>query len=448
MQPVTTRGHDEIIAWRRGYAVTVGQLIAEASVLAEQLPWTGYVINYCRSRYRFTRALLAAVIANQTSLLPPDRLTSTADQLLADYPNATMLTDDGEAGDATLSAVMRTRIDHHPTDTPQIADDHIAAIAFTSGSTGRPKAIEKPWGTLFEGAQINSAALGLDDGQQRALLATVPPQHMYGLETSVMNALVANVAAADEQPLMPADVTAQLEALPATRILMTTPAQLRSLDDPELKLPSVATIWSATAPLDPQLAQRIETQHHTRVCEIYGCTEVGSLAQRRPSVSTDWRLFPGFTLTATDETQTQASAPHLRESRILPDRLARSGAAHFQIMGRHEDVVNVAGKRASLADLNSALRGLDGVQDGLIIARDPHHAAHTERLAALLVAPELEPSDVRDRLRELIDTVFLPRPIFHVEAIPRTETGKALQRVAKEQLAAFEQAGEFQRRRA
>jgi acyl-coenzyme A synthetase/AMP-(fatty) acid ligase len=47
-----------------------------------------------------------------------------------------------------------------------------------------------------------------------------------------------------------------------------------------------------------------------------------------------------------------------------------------------------------------------------------------DRLAALVVAPDLSASDIVAALRPQIDPVFLPRSIFLVEALPREESGK------------------------
>src|SRR5690606_20429038 len=77
---------------------------------------------------------------------------------------------------------------------PRIPADRLAAIAFTSGSTGAPTAHRKSWGALVRGAQGEALTLGLRDpgetarssAQATTLVATVPAQHMYGLESSVL----------------------------------------------------------------------------------------------------------------------------------------------------------------------------------------------------------------------------------------------------------------------
>jgi acyl-coenzyme A synthetase/AMP-(fatty) acid ligase len=438
--PLTPRSTDDIIAWRHGQPVAVGQLLAEAEILASRLPAGIHGVNRCHNRYRFMRAFLAVLMAGQTNLLPPDRLTATTRRLLSDYPGSYVLTDDPESAEngAVISAVLTVK-PAQPMDTaPSIDGDHLAAIAFTSGSSGQPKPVPKPWHTLYESTRINTAAMGLAGKDPRNLLATVPPQHMYGLETSVLNPLLGSLAASQGRPLLPADIQAGLAALPEPRVLVTTPAHLSSLDDPQLTLPPIETIWSATAPLDTTLARRIEQRHATRVHEIYGFSEVGSLAQRRPVHTDTWRVFPGFTLRESAPEGLQAEAPHLPSSHNLPDRVSRQGNAHFCILGRGEDLINVAGKRASLRDLNQRLLALPGVQDGVIFPRPNHDHGTATRLAAMVVAPNRDATSLCDDLRREIEEAFLPRPIYHVAELPRSETGKLPRNALLERLAAIE----------
>ena len=424
--PLTNRPLDSVIAWRDRNQVTAGDFLAEATALAQRLPASGHAINLCRDRYRFARAFAAALLAGQTNLLPGNRLDSTIRDLFSRYPDAYVLGDEAQDAHWPTSASARIGADDECSplaEAPAIAADHLAAIVFTSGSTGRPKAIDKPWYSYHDSSLINAAEMDLARGPVRQLVATVPPQHMYGLETSVLIPWFAPVAASRAQPFLPADIARELADLPGPRILITTPAHLRALNDPSVELPPVETIWSATGPLDPAIAAAIEARHQTRVREIYGCSEMGSMARRNPVEDDIWTLFKGFEMQAESD-GTRAAAPHLPASCLLQDRIEFLGAGRFRVTGRLEDLVNVAGKRASLAELNQALLRVPGVEDGVIFAPPARVDGRTERLAALVVAPGLDADRLREQLRERIDEAFLPRPVRWVERLPRAETGK------------------------
>jgi acyl-coenzyme A synthetase/AMP-(fatty) acid ligase len=108
----------------------------------------------------------------------------------------------------------------------------------------------------------------------------------------------------------------------------------------------------------------------------------------------------------------------------LHDEITLEDHGHFQLGGRSADLVNVAGKRISLAHLNHVLLAIEGVTDGVFIMPDPDGGRRVIRLAALVVAPSLNRPDLWRTLRERIDAAFLPRPLLFVDALPRNALGK------------------------
>ena len=117
---------------------------------------------------------------------------------------------------------------------------------------------------------------------------------------------------------------------------------------------------------------------------------------------------------------------------LLHDVIELRGNGKFMLHGRTQDLVNIAGKRTSLASLDYHLNSIPGVRDGVFVT--PEHAAGAvRRLAAFVVAPGLASAKVMDALRERIDAAFLPRPLRLVASLPRDDTGKlshaALQRL-------------------
>lgn len=427
--PLVDRPGDATLAHADTQAITVATFLRHVGNTAVRLPADGrYAINLCENRYAFTVGFAAVIVAGQTNLLPANRLPSTIAEVSERYPGAYLLSD----------ADIDLAVADEPPDresVPAIDPGHVAAIAFTSGSTGQSKPIVKSWRTLYEGARINAAEMGLVGGETRHLVATVPAQHMYGLETSVLVPWVAPVAADGRRPFTPRDVADCLAAVPAPRVLVSTPVHLQTLHDPGLSLPPMERIFSATAPLDPGLARALESRRATRVSEIYGCSETGSLARRRPGHEEAWTLYRGFALDLQGQRAT-ITAAHLCGPVELQDRIEALGGRTFRLLGRMEDLVNIAGKRASLADLNQRLLRVEGVRDGVIFEPPTTGRGPAARLAALVVAPGLDAESVRRRLRHLVDEAFLPRPIRMVDALPRAETGKLTRKAV---LALFEE---------
>jgi acyl-coenzyme A synthetase/AMP-(fatty) acid ligase len=98
----------------------------------------------------------------------------------------------------------------------------------------------------------------------------------------------------------------------------------------------------------------------------------------------------------------------------------------FILHGRNADLVNIAGKRTSLGHLDYQLNSIQGVQDAVFFMPDEQGEGVT-RLMAFVVAPGVTRDALLGALRERIDAVFLPRPLYFVDALPRNATGKVPQ---------------------
>jgi acyl-coenzyme A synthetase/AMP-(fatty) acid ligase len=235
------------------------------------------------------------------------------------------------------------------------------------------------------------------------------------------------------RPFFPADVCAELDALPRPRALVTTPVHLAALLSESASLPPVDFLLCATAPLAPQLAAQAESRFGAELHEIYGCTETGQLATRRTVRTPEWQALPGVALRK-DGKGTWASGGHVSGEVLLGDVIELLDSGRFRLHGRTTDLVNIAGKRTSLAHLNYHLNSIEGVRDGAFVMPDDDGRGVT-RLMAFVVAPGLSRDAIMRALRRRIDAAFLPRPLLLVDALPRNETGK-LPRVAIEDLIA------------
>src|SRR5581483_7673544 len=114
---------------------------------------------------------------------------------------------------------------------------------------------------------------------------------------------------------------------------------------------------------------------------------------------------------------------HVPREVPFSDLVEMRGADAFTLAGRSADLVNIAGKRTSLAYLTHQLNAVPGVRDGVFFMPAERHDGIT-RLVAFAVAPSLRREELLAALRERVDPVFLPRPLYFVDSLPRNETGK------------------------
>lgn len=420
--PIINRKPAEVIAYYSDEQISVEQFLNQAVALSRKLPSHLYIINLLTDRYQYLLVFCASIIAGQCTLMPPNRLENTLDLLSRKYPDSYSF-ENSDLAELKIDLLGHEidEIANPCNETPQIPSDQLCAIAFTSGSTGDPTPNLKYWETLRTGSLGNAELLLSDQEERINMVATVPPQHMWGLETSILLPLFADVAISHLTPFYPQDIAAALKSVPEPRVLISSPVHLNVLLKSGVQLVKLDRVFSATAPASIELAQQIEQRFSTQFLEIFGCSESGIFARRLTATESIWQLSDLFELEVKWD-RTSIIAEHLPEVVILQDVVETVAGQRFRWLGRHQDMINIAGKRGSLADLNRRLLAIKGVLDGVVFMPD----GSAKRLVAMVVAPGLKPADILNVLKSGVESVFLPRPVYMVSALPRQETGKLI----------------------
>jgi acyl-coenzyme A synthetase/AMP-(fatty) acid ligase len=432
------------IAWRpaadgSAACIDVQTFLADVARLQALLPDNRHVLNVCSDRYHFMVGLAAAMCAGKVSLLPSTHTPESVRQMRGFAPDVFCLADSDAGIDLPLLRYPETKMPEddstapdQPVSIPTLPADRIVAYVFTSGSTGLPAAHAKRWGTLVGSVQAAAQRLQLSQQLHAAnrctLIGTVPPQHMYGFESTVLLALQGGAAIWSGKPFYAADIEAALAAVPAPRILVSTPFHLHTFIEARLACPPVQMVLSATAPLAPELARAIEERCAAPLLEIYGCTESGQIATRRPVANDPWQLLDGVRMHQApsgdaDAPITSVAGSFIDGSIPLGDIIELVDTRHFRLLGRSADLVNIVGKRTSLGFLNQQLLAIPGVRDGCFFLPDGD-GGKVARLAAFAVTDSLSAAEIAAALRERIDPVFLPRPLHLVGQLPRNAAGK------------------------
>jgi acyl-coenzyme A synthetase/AMP-(fatty) acid ligase len=445
------RSRDEVFARRKGRDISVATFLAHVAALRDALPSESHIFNLLRDRYEFTVAFAAIVAAGKCNVLPASPKPAVLRRLAEQLPPAGMI-HDGLEPVAGITALAFPELseqapgEHDPAaglhEAIPLLDAHqLGALTFTSGSSGIAKPVRKPLHTLRGAAAIYEDTLLPRGGN---VVATVPAQHMYGLELGSLQAFWSPVSFSAGKPLFPADVQSELAGLPDNRVLVTTPLHLRALVESGLVFPPLERILCATAPLDAALARRAEQVLGAPVVDVYGCSEAGCLATRRLAETEAWTPLPGFRFSdqapgalppgsVPAPPRSCVDAAHLDETVTLGDQLLPMEAGRFRLAGRLGDMINVAGKRGSLGEITRLILEVPGVEDAAALLPDP--PSDKQRPAALYVGTA-DAASIRRKLGEVLDPVFIPRPLLRVDALPRTAASK-LPREAL--LACFEQ---------
>ncbi len=414
----------EVFAWRGARPVRVAEFLADVERVASAMPPARHVLNACRDRYHVAVGFAAAIVRDKLNLLPASRSADTLRQLHATAPDLFCLVDGpcdlplprmaypAPAGDAAPA----------PRAMPLVEAGRVVARVYTSGSTGAPTPHDKTWGSLLACIRAGRDRLGLPAGT--TLVGTVPAQHMYGLESTLLMAFHGGLRLSSGHPFYPADIAAALAGVPEPRLLVSTPVHLRAWLAAGLASVPLRLVLCATAPLSLELAQAVEQRTGAPLVEIYGSTETGQIATRRTTHDEAFTLLPGVELLPAADGCALARGGHLREPTPLHDRVEPLGDGRFLLHGRGADMVNVAGKRSSIAHLNHQLCAIPGVLDGAFYVPDHEAGEGVQRLMAFAVAPGLSAAQLRRALRERIDAAFMPRPLVLLARLPRNSTGK------------------------
>ncbi len=412
------------------------QVHEAAIALARELGDASAVCNLCASRLAFLVAFIAALRNRCLIVLPPS--TSSADLAAVHRSHARPVAvgDPGACPDLSCEGGRAappfvgcapewkpaTATDEALAWTP--AWDDVAVLLHTSGSTGDPQPQPKTLrhlatGALRLGERLAKELVGGLAAIDR-IVCSVPPQHMFGLECSVMVPLLHGTPILDRRPLLPADVRAAFAGAPRGAWI-ATPMHLRGLVQTVESIPSCGVVIASTMPLDQLVARQSEPLVGAPVLEIYGSTETGALAMRRTARESRWLPLTGVRLERV-EGATLARGDHFASPMKLLDELVLEASGSFLLLGRQADLIKIAGRRASLAGLNLLLQDLPGLDDGVFYLPDTGNP--TERLCVMYAGPPLDRAKVRRWLRARLDPVFLPRDLIRLERLPRNDSGK------------------------
>ena len=425
----------DTIIYQHDKQISLQQFISDLNYLDQIIPDHHYVLNLFENRYYFLLGLLLGIKRNSIHLFPSNTSPYTLEYLEKQYTSILVLnnTDPGlkQSSFINIEQLLQEKktVDNISLSLDDVFNqeffDEKRVIIFTSGSTGEPKPFSKNWSDFIGVARQLVQPMALQ--HKPMILATVPAQHMYGLETSIIMPLVNGLSIYDERPFYPEDIKVILAAQKNSSLLITTPVHIRACLKTKVILPYLHAALSATAPLDCSMAKVFEDKQNTSLFEIYGCTEVGVIAIRQPAVEKYWSCLADIELKKSTDDEYYINTQRSIENFVLNDYISGVRNNCFLLNGRKADIINIAGKRTSLSYLNHHLLNHKDIIDGCFY--QPENSDESQqRLMVFIVADknQLTIKQLKNYLKIKIDTVFLPRRVYFIKQLPRNKTGKIL----------------------
>ena len=349
----------------------------------------------------------------------------------------------------------------------------LAALLYTSGSTGVPKGVMHSHASMRAACRMVLPTLGLraDD----VILCAQPLGFSYGLYQVLMAGVIGATLVLERGLSFPAQLLNVIERERVT-VLPAVPTLIATLLGTRLplarQLASVRVITTAGAPLpDAHLAALRTLCPQAAVHPMYGLTEckrvsiLAADAGDAPAASVG-RGLPGQSHWLLDEDgrvlppradqvgELVVAGPHLmlgywrRPAETaaalrpgaavgLPDAtvlftgdLFRERAGGWlEFVARRDDLIKCGGEKVSPREVEDALHRLAGVREALVLGiPDPIQGS---RVQARIVrrADEVGGAlDARAVIRHclgLLEGPAVPRDVVFVDALPRTDSGKA-----------------------
>ncbi|HWP47322.1 MAG TPA: acyl--CoA ligase [Candidatus Limnocylindrales bacterium] len=344
--------------------------------------------------------------------------------------------------------------------------EDIALVLHTSGSTGRPKRVPLRHFNLAVSARniVNTYKLNPDD----VSLCVMPLFHVHGLVASVLSTLLSGgtvVVPARFNPLSFWRIVRDhrvtwYSAVPTIHQLLL--ARTGKGSEKPAGTESLRFIRSCSAPLSPELMQRMEEIFEVPVLEAYGMTEAAhQMASnplppgiRKPGTvgrgtgvqigimdSTGQLLEPGqpgeVVIQGANVIQGYENNPEANISSFVNrwfrtgDQGVLDGDGYLRLIGRIKELINRGGEKISPREIDEVLLTHPAVTEAVCFGV-PHPTWGEEVAAAVVLQQQVSESDLLRYCQDRLADFKCPKKIYLVDSIPRTATGKIQRRAVAE----------------
>ncbi len=383
-----------------------------------------------RDKVRIAGAVLASLAGGNELLLPHVDSPAVLEELRDSHRVRYVLTEGpGPLPEGMMELPVEERAAGGDLSGPvRDAGERIARL-FTGGSTGCPRIWDKTAHNLLGEADFLAKRFKI--GSRDVILAAVTPQHIYGLLFTVLLPLVSGASVVEETPRFQGEMERAMKEYRAT-VFAGAPPHYRALRGRDLPghclrlavssgglLPSEDSLWFSSG---------------TGICvtEVYGSTETGGVAARGRADGEDfWTPFPCVRWTIRNGrlcVESPFLSPGLPRDGdgffVTGDRAREETDGRFELLGRADGIVKVAGKRVSLDGVEARIKALPFIREAYVLALSSQTMREAEIVC--LVVPEEEgcPDDLREFLVPILEPCDLPRRVRWIPEIPLTLTGK------------------------
>lgn len=472
---------DRIVVGGREDGFSAARLRALAAGLAASVSTTGAdsVLHLAPNGPAFPVALFAAARAGVP--LVPVNYRLGAEQLgalLANHPRAFVIAEDTQRA-IVERAGMRSHLPHAalalaeagPGLAPDVpADPDLpVAIIYTSGTTSAPKGVVLRHSHLvsYVLSTVEFCAAGADD----AALMSVPPYHVAAVSNQ-LTSLYAGRRVVVLDSFTPHGWVELVRAEGITTAMVVPTMLARIMDEPGLdrSVPSLRALSYGGAAMPRRvIEQALAEWSHVEFVNAYGLTETSSTVtvlgphEHRAAVASDdsrvrarlasaGTAVPGIEIeirdgggvaVGADTTGTvwvrgaQVSGQYAGSDRATDargwfhtrDRGRLDADGYLYLEGRMDDTIIRGAENIAPAEIEDVLLRQPEVADAVVVGvPDDEWGQRIEAVVVLRAGAEIDPEELRARVRVTLRGSRTPERIVCWSQLPRTATGKLVRR--------------------
>jgi acyl-CoA synthetase (AMP-forming)/AMP-acid ligase II len=357
-----------------------------------------------------------------------------------------------------------------PEAAPDVAIDpatDIAAILYSGGTTGLPKGVLLSHRNLVATMILAEPVLGVTS--EDVVIAVLPFFHVYGLVVILNFALMAGATVVTMPRFEFEQFLGVLECHRVTRGYIVPPIALALAGHPAVEghdLSALRHVFSAAAPLAPEVAEACERRIGCPVTEGFGMTEMSAITHLVPPFGATGKPgsigppIPGVECRLVDPGTGQDPGPGkpgelwMRSPKVMqgylnnpqataamvdPDGWLQSGDiaavdedGWFTIVGRIKEMIKYKGFQVAPAELEAIMITHPQVADCAVIGIPDEEAGEVPKA---FVVPAGDALDV-EALTQFVAAQVAPykriRAVQLVEEIPKSPSGRILRRILEE----------------
>ncbi len=311
-------------------------------------------------------------------------------------------------------------------------EDDTKLLFFTSGSSGFPVGAFKTQSNLSKEVQALKE-LVLKKGIKRVVV-TVPFVHIYGVLAGLLLPMaLENIELVVKEDFLPYELIEEVKI--GDTLVVTTPVFIKALGKMSEAFNMNSSMFiSSTGPLSFEDVSIFERLYTTSVMQLFGSTETGGIAYKF-GTSKVWIPLKGVNIQQKNE-RLSVSSPYiskylLREGiQKLPQPFTTEDIIDldekgFELLGRSNKIIKIAGKRISALAIESLLENIEGVECAVVTLVYKKELLRSEQILITLQAKEkLKKSVIKGKINESYGILNIPFKVVYVDEIKLSPMGK------------------------